>query len=294
VKKVLVTGGTGFIGRNVVEVFSGVYDVSAPTHAELELADSRAVRDYFRGKSFDAVIHCAIKPGHRNAKDASGLLYSNTRQFFNLAACDGAWGKMVLLTSGMVYNSAHYAPKMKEPYFGEYPPEDETGFAKYICARHAHKYAGKITELRPFGVYGRYEDYAIRFISNALCKTLFDLPVTIKQDRRFDYLNVQDLITVIRHFIENPSRQAAYNVTPDKSVQLSEIAALALAISGKKLPVLIKTPGMGVEYSGDNSLLKTEMPAFAPAGLREGMRELYGWYAARKNSLNKSLLLEDK
>lgn len=293
-KKILVTGGTGFIGRNVVEAFADIYDVSAPSHAELELADARAVRGYFRGKNFDAVIHCAIKPGHRNAKDAAGLLYSNTRQFFNLADCSDSWGKMVLLTSGLVYNQNQYSPKMKEEYSGEYPPEDEVGFAKYLCARYAEKCGGKITELRPFGVYGKYEDYAIRFISNALCKTLFDMPVTIKQNRRFDYVHVADLVAAVRHFVENPARHAAYNVTPDKSAELAHIAALALEISGRKLPVIIKTSGMGAEYSGDNSRLKAEFPDFPRTGLKEGMLSLYQWYAARKNSLDKSLLLEDK
>ncbi|MDD2773559.1 MAG: NAD(P)-dependent oxidoreductase [Elusimicrobiales bacterium] len=293
-KKILVTGGTGFIGRNVVEAFADIYDVSAPSHAELELADARAVRGYFRGKSFDAIIHCAIKPGHRNAKDAAGLLYSNTRQFFNLADCADSWEKMVFLTSGLVYNQNKYSPKMREDYFGEYPPEDEVGFAKYLCAGYAEKCGGEITELRPFGVYGKYEDYAIRFISNALCKTLFDMPVTIKQNRRFDYVHVSDLVAAIRHFVETPARHAAYNVTPDKSAELAQIAALALEISGKELPVIIKTPGMGAEYSGDNSRLKAEFPDFPRTGLKEGMLSLYQWYAARKNSLDKSLLLEDK
>ena len=38
-------------------------------------------------------------------------------------------------------------------------------------------------ELRPFGVYGPGEDYAIRFISNACCKALLGMPVTLRRDR---------------------------------------------------------------------------------------------------------------
>ncbi|MFA5161963.1 MAG: NAD(P)-dependent oxidoreductase [Elusimicrobiales bacterium] len=293
-KKLLLTGGSGFIGRNIIETLGGEYEISAPSHAELELTDSRVVREYFRNRHFDAVIHSAIKPGHRNAKDLTGLLYANTRHFINLAQHDGAWGKMIYLGSGLAYNPAHYRPKMKEDFFGQYPPEDEAGYAKYICSLFTEKSAGRIVELRPFGVYGKYEDYAIRFISNAICKTLFELPITIKQNRRFDYIYVADLIGVIRHFIENPAKHAAYNVTPDESVELLSIAHKASALSGGDLPVIVKTPGMGVEYSGDNSLLKTEFSGFLKTGLDEGIRGLYNWYAARRDTLDKSLLLEDK
>ena len=52
-------------------------------------------------------------------------------------------------------------------------------------------------ELRLFGVFGRHEDYAIRFISNAICKTLFDLPITLRQNRTFSYLYVDDLGPIV-------------------------------------------------------------------------------------------------
>jgi len=293
-KKLFLTGGSGFIGRNVIEILGGEYEISAPSHAELDLLDSQAVREYFRGKKFDAVIHSAIKPGHRNAKDLTGLLYANTRKFVNIAQNDAAWGKMIYLGSGLVYNPDYYTPKMREIFFGQFPPVDELSYGKYLCSFMSVKSCGRIIDLRPFGVYGKYEDYAIRFISNAICKTLFDLPITIHQNRRFDYIHVSDLIGVIKYFVENPAKHAAYNVTPDESAELLSIAEQVRAVSGKNMPVSVKTPGMGVEYSGDNTLLKAEFPGFITTGMPEGIRGLYNWYSARKDKLDKTLLLCDK
>ena len=40
-KKVLLTGGTGFIGRNIIEYFadSEEYEIIAPTSKELDIID---------------------------------------------------------------------------------------------------------------------------------------------------------------------------------------------------------------------------------------------------------------
>ena len=83
--KLFITGGSGFIGRNIVEAFSDKYELLAPTHAELELLDENAVKAYLEKHKVDIVIHSAVRPGHRNAKDPSNQMVSNTRMFFNLA-----------------------------------------------------------------------------------------------------------------------------------------------------------------------------------------------------------------
>ena len=110
-------------------------------------------------------------------------------------------------------------------------PDDEAGYAKYLIARHIELCSDAV-ELRPFGVYGKYEDYAIRFISNAICKTLFGLPVTLRQNRLFDYIAVEDLIYVIGRFIERKPQLHSYNVTPDCAVDLKTVAEKVIALSG--------------------------------------------------------------
>ena len=42
-KRILFTGGTGFIGRNLLPDLRGKYQVEAPRRQELDLKDSEAV-----------------------------------------------------------------------------------------------------------------------------------------------------------------------------------------------------------------------------------------------------------
>jgi len=178
--KILLTGGSGFIGKNISESFlAEKYQILAPSHSELDLLEQDSVREYFDKNKIDVIIHSACKPGHRNAKDPTGIFYSNTRMFYNLLSQKNKWQKMIMLGSGAVYGCRHYKPKMSEEYCGKNIPTDEHGFSRYVMAKQAETYEN-IYELRLFGVFGKYEDWQIRFISNAICKTLYDLPITIR------------------------------------------------------------------------------------------------------------------
>ena len=291
--KIFITGGSGFIGRNLVEYLKPKYQVFAPTHKELELLNESAVREYFNRHKFDIVIHNAVRPGHRNAKDPSNQLYNNLRMFFNIVRNSDKFGKLIFLSSGAVYDVTKPMVKVKEEDFDTYVPEDEHGFSKYIIAKHIEK-IDNVVELRIFGIFGKYEDYAIRFISNAICKTLFDLPITIKQNRRFDYLYIEDLMPVINYFIESNPEHKVYNVTPDQSVELLDLAKMIKKISGKELPIVVKDKTIGVEYTGDNCRLKNEIGKWGATPIDLAIEKLYRWYSDNKFLINKELLLADK
>jgi UDP-glucose 4-epimerase len=291
---ILLTGGSGFIGRNILESYlTKKHYFTAPRHNELDFLDEGAVKNYFDTHDIDVVIHGAVRPGHRNAADPTGQLYQNTKMFFNIARNADRFRKMIYLGSGLVYDLRHYSPKMKEEYFDVHVPADEGGFSKYVIAQYI-KNADNMVELRIFGIYGKYEDYAIRFISNAICKTLFDLPITIKQNRCFDYLYIDDLMQILGFFIQNDGHFKHYNITPDHTVELMKLAETIQAISGKDLPIKIAQDGMGIEYSGDNGRLRAEIPSLKLTRHEEAIRQLYAWYYSNKNSINRDLLLVDK
>lgn len=293
VRTVMITGGSGFIGRNLVEALQDRYEVLAPRHAELELLDDEAVRAYLRERRPDVVVHSATKPAHRNAKDLTGIAEANIRMFFNLARDPELCPRMVFLSSGAVYGQQHYVPKMGEDYFDTYVPEDSHGLSKYAIAKYVEK-VDHVVELRIFGIFGPYEDYAIRFISNAACKALLGLPVTLRQDRMFDYLWVRDLAPVVEHYMRLTRKTPATNVTPDRAVSLLDLANMVVEIAGADVPVLVGEPGRGVEYSGDNSRLRAEMSDLSFTPVRQAVEELVLWYRMRLSTIDPEVLRVDK
>ena len=292
--KILLTGGSGFIGKNIKESFlKDKYQIFAPPRAELDCSNDKSVEDFFRKHSFDVVINSAIKPSHRNAADTKGILYTNSRIIFNLLKYQSSWGKMINMGSGAIYDMEHYQPKMKEEYFGTHIPADEHGYTKYIFGLLFPHYKN-VTDFRLFGIFGKYEDYAIRFISNAICKSLFDLPVTIKQNRKLDYLFIDDLMPILDYFITNDAKHSAYNITPDSSIELLKIAQMIKAISGKSADIIVGQEGLGPEYSGDNTRLKNEIKNLAFTPIEKSVEGLYNWYKTNKSDLDINKLLVDK
>lgn len=293
-KKILLTGGSGFVGKNILESYlAKKYEITAPPRTELNLGDEISVDNFFKDKKFDIVIHSACKPSHRNAKDTTKIFCSNSVMFFNLIKHSDKFERMINIGSGAIYDLKSYRSKMKEDDFGVNIPSDEHGFCKYTIGKHIEQ-SDNVVDLRLFGLFGKYEDYAIRFISNAICKTLFDLPITIKQNRKFDYIYVNDLMPVLEYFIENKPKHSAYNVTPDKSIELYELAEKVKKISGKNLPIIVKDEGLGLEYSGDNSKLKKEIKNPNFTQIDKAINELYEWYNQNKHIIDKELLLIDK
>ena len=292
--KILLTGGNGFIGKNIKESYlSQKYELVAPSRYELDCSDDKSVETFFKKHSFDVVIHSAAKAGHRNANDVSNLFLTNSRMMFNLLKYQNCWGKLLNMGSGAVYDMQNYLPKMKEDYFGTHIPKDEHGYNKYIFGKLLPSLSN-VYDFRIFGIFGKYEDYAIRFISNAICKSIFELPITLRQNKVFDYLYINDLMPVLEHFIENNPTEKAFNVTPNSSIELLHIAELVKTISKKDIEISVAQEGFGMEYSGDNSLLNNEIKNLKFTPIESSIEELYSWYVENKNNLNKNLLISDK
>lgn len=298
-RHVLLTGGSGFIGRNFIERCGSRYEILAPRHKDLDLIDNLAVRNFFRENQIDAVVHSATKPGHRNALDPTNIGIANLHMFANLyeSAREVGADRFLFLGSGSEFDMRSYRPNMREEELGTYIPADDTGFSKYVCSRMLEGHPGYVN-VRFFGIFGQYEDYAIRFISNAICKTLFDIPVTLRQDRKFSYTYIDDGVDAIARFLDADTvdlRYNDYNVTPPEAISLLELARIVVRVAGKPdHPILVGTPGEGLTYSGDNARFTRLFPDFAFTPYEDAVKRLYTWYESRKNALDPTLLLHDK
>lgn len=290
--KVLITGASGFIGRNLAEYLSRQYDVSAPPSEELNLLDSSAVRSYLCTNHFDVVVHAATTRSNRRVSAPADLLDRNCRMFFNLARNAGLFGKMISFGSGAEYDRRNLPPCVKEDYFDTSVPADAYGFSKYICAKYIER-SENILNLRLFGVFGKYEDYAVRFISNACCRVLKGLPIVIRQDVVFDYLYIEDLAKITSWFIEHEPRHKAYNVARGKGVALTALARIVAEVSGQHPQILVRQPGLAPEYTADSGLMLKEIGDYLFREFSDSIRELYSWYANNQERIDADSLRFD-
>lgn len=281
--KIFITGGSGFIGRNLNEQLGGSYEIFSPTSRELDLLDSNRIENYLKSHKFDVVIHAGTWNAVRiSTKDRTKVFRNNLLMFFNLARCSNFFGKMLYYGSGAEYHRHKLPPKVSEDFFSTIVPEDDYGLSKYIMAKHAQQ-ADNIYDLVIFGVYGKYEDPRIRFISNACCRTIFDLPITIKQNVFFDYLYIDDLVNTTKWFIENDFHEKRINVSTGKSIDLFSLAEIVLKVSGKNLDIEVENKGLGIEYSGNNAKLINIMLKDKFTDYVDAITELYNWYSLEKN-----------
>ena len=289
-KKILITGGSGFIGRNLAESLAERYEVSSPSRRELDLVDEVAVRRYLSDHSFDAVIHSATGRSNRRTV-APDLFKNNCRMFFNFARNRHLYGKMLHFGSGAEFGVR--VPLMGENFFDTHVPPDDYGFAKYIAAQYTEALRANIYNLRLFGVFGKYEAWDVRFISNAICRALFDLPILLRQNVRFDYMYVDDLAKLTAWFIENEPTQNTYNVCRGKTHDLYSLARIIAEISGKDPPITVAAEGMASEYSGDNRRMLAEISGFNFRPIRDEIRELYTWYQENRAKIDPAALRFD-
>ena len=283
--KILLTGGSGFIGRNLLEALGGRHEIFAPSHRELDVTDAREVDRLFRERRFDAVLHAAVQEGDR-------VLETTLRGYWNLARHAGEVERLFYFGSGAEYGKQRDLVKVREEEIGRVVPSDAYGLAKLFCNEDARR-RPRVTNLRLFGVYGPQEGYLFRFISNSIVKTILGVDIVVRQDVVFDYLHIDDLVAIVDRFIQNEPGVSDINVTPTESISLRQILAIISTAAGRPLPVAFRTEGLNFQYTGDNGTLLRLLPDIRFTPYEEGIRRLYSYYDARREALDRDSVVRD-
>ena len=149
--------------------------------------------------------------------------------------------------------------------------------------------SNNIYNLRIFGLFGQYDDWRYRVISNLCCKAVLDLPLIIKNNVLFDFVYIGDLCKVVKWFIDNNPKYNIYNVCGGITYQYKELAEKVLEISNKKLDIVVEDENLNQICGGNNSLLLSEMIDFKFSKIDDSIKKMYNWYNSNKNIIKPEL-----
>jgi len=288
---ILITGANGFIAKSLNESLSSYYDIDMCNRQKLDLLDADEVFNYIKKHHFDVVIHGATYDAapEFSTKDPKAVLENNLRMFFNLARCEKHFGKMIYFGSGAEFDRPNWTPSMSEDMFDRHVPSDQYGYSKYLMNKHARS-SSNIYNLRLFGLFGKYDDWRYRFIPNACCKVLLDMPITMRHNACFDYTYIDDLVAIVDWVMTSEPNHRDYNICTGHSHNYTTLADQILDISDKNLEVIVEDASPPYTYGGDNTRL-VEESGFMFAKIRESIADLYGWYCQNRGIINKELFV---
>lgn len=270
-KRVLLTGGSGFIGRNIAPYLQRICDLYAPRRTELNLLDEVAVKQYIIENKIDIVIHSANPNPVKNELDKQETMFEDSiRVFMNLYRAQDYYERMYTLGSGAEYDKSKEIQLISENDEERSIPSDSYGLAKFTM-NQLIKSSDKQCNLKIFACYGP-TDHSSKFITHCINCCIHKEDITIRQNCYFDYMHVSDLARILEYFIYNEPKYRSYNVCTATRVSLREIAETVRELMQCDNKIVLLQDGWNREYTGDNERLLNEIGVFQFTSLEDGIK----------------------
>lgn len=124
--KILITGGSGFVGSRLAGFHKEKHEIWTPSHTEFDFTDKDAARQRIKGFLPDVILHCAaisdVGTCEKNPELSMRVNVTGTR---NLAECCAEFGiKFVYCSSDQVYVRPPYQDESAEKYLEPWKEED--------------------------------------------------------------------------------------------------------------------------------------------------------------------------
>lgn len=283
--KVLLTGGSGFIGKNFLEKYSGKYDIVAPTFSDMNLTKIVEVNHFFSKTKFDAVVHCAGKGDDESQKlvEADNLIMFKNIQYASIIN-----GVKKLLIAGDVseFDRSRAIVNIEESEFGKSIPADGYGLGRYLIHLLASK--DKIsTTLRFFDVFGKYQDVSNSKINEIIARGITGKKaIEIEKDKKFSTIYIDDVVKIISNFLDNDYPRGDYNVINNDTVTYMDIAKTVKKLAkknGREITINLKTEKQDFECSGSNAKLSAIMPSLKFTSNTGGVTKLFEYLKLHKS-----------
>jgi UDP-glucose 4-epimerase len=305
-KNVIITGGAGFIGSNLVkrlieknhvividDLSTGhIKNIQNPITSEKiefvkgSITDLELLQNTF--KNIDYVFHEAAIPSvPRSIKDPfkNNLVNANGTLNILLAARDNQVKKVIYASSSSVYGDTPTLPKKEEMNpcpLSPYAVSKLTG--EYYCDVFTRIYHLPTISLRYFNVYGPSQDpnseYAAvipKFITNILNDKSPIIYGDGKQTRDFTF--VHDVVNANILAAESLST-GIFNIAGGKRISINDLAKEIVKLSKKEIEFAYVEPREGdIKHSlADISKAKEGFGYTPKYEIYEGLKETIKWF----------------
>ena len=303
--KILITGGTGFIGANLARFFySKGYDVAIMLRKEsniwriedifeeltkcyADVTNATDVENSFKNYKPDVVIHTAVYGGYHFENNEQKIFGVNLYGTINaLKAFESTDGELFINTG----SSSEYGLK-ENPMREDDLPEPDTAYAvskvaatlysKYITS----KISRKIVTLRLFSPFGYYEE-PHRLILYLLLSALKGEPIKLSNpDNVRDYVFIEDVAEAYELIISWRQKIKSgdiFNVGTSKETTTKEIIDIVERISGKSLNVSwnqneLRIGDKARHWAADVSKIYNALNWQSKNSIEDGLEKTYIW-----------------